>query len=79
MMIALIAAALVAAQPATVPATPPAQQMPAMQVDAGQAHEQHSQMAEMKDCCCHDMTTKMEGHGAQPQGHPAGHDGHQGQ
>lgn len=78
-MITLIVAALLAAQPATVPANPPSQPMPTMPMAAGQAHEQHGQMAEMKECCCHDMMAKMEGHGAQPPGHPAGHDGHSGQ
>ena len=78
-MISLIAAALIAAQPATVPANPTATQMPSMQMGAGQGQEQHGQMAEMKECCCHDMMAKMEGHGAQHQGHPGGHDGHSGQ
>ena len=67
-MITLIAAAAVAAaQPTSGPAT---QQAPMMQMGAG--HEQHDQMAEMKDCCCKDMMSKMhEGHRAVRDGHSA--------
>lgn len=72
-MITMIAAALAAAQPAAVPANPPAQPAPMMQMDQRQGHEQNGQMADMSDCCCHDMMAKMHG------GHPAAHEGHSGE
>lgn len=68
-MITLIAAAAVAAaQPTSGPAT---QQAPMMQMGAG--HEQHGQMAEMKDCCCKEMMSRMH------EGHHVGNDGPSGQ
>ena len=73
MMILIAAAAVAAAQPVPAPANPPAQQAPMMQMDDQAGHDQHGQMAGMKDCCCHDMMARMH------EGHPAGHQGHSGQ
>lgn len=68
-MITLIAvAAVAAAQPTSGPAT---QQRPMMQMGAG--HEQPGQMADMKDCCCKDMMSRMH------EGHRGEHDGHSGE
>lgn len=56
-MMIMIAASLAAAAPAT----------PAQHIDAHaqhmqmSGHEQHGQMADMKDCCCKEMMDKMHG------------------
>lgn len=73
MMTLIAAAAVAAAQPASVPANPPAQHSPMMQMGDQQGHEQHGQMAAMKDCCCHDMMAKMH------EGHRGDHEGHSGE
>lgn len=62
MIITMFAAALAAAAPAA-PA-PPADAHPQHQSMPG--HQQHGDMAKMKDCCCHEMMEKMHsGHGMQ--------------
>ena len=71
MMTLIVAAAVAAAQPAIVPANPTLEPRPTMNM--GGSQEQHGQMAEMKDCCCKDMMSKMHG------GHSAAHKGRSGE